>query len=115
VHKVSFSSENLKGRDHLRYLDLDRKIIQDDYKYYDRIHKFIGKEVTSIQVLNLHHYACVQIYSCLSCCSQLFEFNFCVAITFLSWGSSVSIVSGYGLDDRAIEVRSLTEAKGLFL
>jgi hypothetical protein len=30
-------------------------------------------------------------------------------------GSSVSIVSGYGLDDRAIEVRSLAEAKGFFL
>jgi hypothetical protein len=29
----------------------------------------------------------------------------------MSRGSSVSIVSGYGLDDRAIEVRSLTEAK----
>jgi hypothetical protein len=29
-------------------------------------------------------------------------------------GSSVSIVSGYGLDDRAIEVRSLAEAKGFF-
>jgi hypothetical protein len=27
-------------------------------------------------------------------------------------GSSVSIVPGYGLDDRAIEVRSSTEAKG---
>jgi hypothetical protein len=30
-------------------------------------------------------------------------------------GSSVSIVSGYGLDDRAIEVRSPTEAKEFFL
>jgi hypothetical protein len=30
-------------------------------------------------------------------------------------GSSVSIVSGYRLDDRAIEVRSLVEAKGYFL
>jgi hypothetical protein len=30
-------------------------------------------------------------------------------------GSSVSIVSGYGLDDRTIEVRSLAEAKGFFL
>jgi hypothetical protein len=29
-------------------------------------------------------------------------------------GSSVSMVSGYGLDDRAIEVRSPAEAKGLF-
>jgi hypothetical protein len=29
-------------------------------------------------------------------------------------GSSVSIVSGYGLDDRAIEVRSPVEAKGFF-
>jgi hypothetical protein len=29
-------------------------------------------------------------------------------------GSSVSIVSGYGLDDWAIEVRSPTEAKGIF-
>jgi hypothetical protein len=30
-------------------------------------------------------------------------------------GSSVSIVSGYGLDDRAIEVRSPAEKKGFFL
>jgi hypothetical protein len=30
-------------------------------------------------------------------------------------GSSVSIVSGYGLDDRAIGVRSPAEAKGFFL
>jgi hypothetical protein len=30
-------------------------------------------------------------------------------------GSSVSIVSGYGLDDQAIEVRSPAEAKGCFL
>jgi hypothetical protein len=30
-------------------------------------------------------------------------------------GSSVSIVSGYGLDDRAIEVRSPAEARGYFL
>jgi hypothetical protein len=32
-----------------------------------------------------------------------------------SRGSSVSIVSGYELDDRAIEVRSPAEAKGFFL
>jgi hypothetical protein len=32
-----------------------------------------------------------------------------------SRGSSVSIVSGYGLDDREIEVRSPAEAKGFFL
>jgi hypothetical protein len=30
-------------------------------------------------------------------------------------GSSVSIVSAYGMDDRAIEVRSPAEAKGFFL
>jgi hypothetical protein len=30
-------------------------------------------------------------------------------------GSSVSILSGYGLDDRAIEVRSAAEAKGFIL
>jgi hypothetical protein len=30
-------------------------------------------------------------------------------------GSSVSIVSSYGLDERAIEVRSPAEAKGIFL
>jgi hypothetical protein len=29
--------------------------------------------------------------------------------------SSVSIVPGYGLDDRAIEVRSMAEANGFFL
>jgi hypothetical protein len=34
---------------------------------------------------------------------------------FVSQGSSVSIVSGYGLDDRAIEIRSAAEAKGFFL
>jgi hypothetical protein len=33
----------------------------------------------------------------------------------VSWGSSVSIVSGYGLDDQAIEIRSLVEATGFFL
>jgi hypothetical protein len=32
-----------------------------------------------------------------------------------SRGSSVSIVSGYGLDDRAIEIRSSADAKGFFL
>jgi hypothetical protein len=30
-------------------------------------------------------------------------------------GSSVSIVSGYGLDDRVIQFRSPVEAKGFFL
>jgi hypothetical protein len=30
-------------------------------------------------------------------------------------GSSVSIVSGYGLNDRGIEVRSPAEEKGFFL
>jgi hypothetical protein len=30
-------------------------------------------------------------------------------------GSSVSIVSGYGLDDRVIDVRSLAQAGGFFL
>jgi hypothetical protein len=30
-------------------------------------------------------------------------------------GSSVSIVSGYGLDDRVIEFRSPAETKGFFL
>jgi hypothetical protein len=36
------------------------------------------------------------------------------ADTYREPGSSVSVVSGYGLDDRAIEVRSLAEAKGFF-
>jgi hypothetical protein len=30
-------------------------------------------------------------------------------------GSSVSIVSGYGLEDRAIDILSPAEAKGFFL
>jgi hypothetical protein len=34
---------------------------------------------------------------------------------YMSRASSGSIVSDYGLDDRAIEVRSLAEAKGFFL
>jgi hypothetical protein len=33
----------------------------------------------------------------------------------MGWGSSVSISSGYGLDDRAIEIRSSAEAKGFLL
>jgi hypothetical protein len=31
-----------------------------------------------------------------------------------SWGTSGSIVSGYGLDDRAIKIRSPAEAQGIF-
>jgi hypothetical protein len=34
---------------------------------------------------------------------------------FVEPGSSASIVSGYGLDDRATEVRSPAEANGFFL
>jgi hypothetical protein len=33
----------------------------------------------------------------------------------MSRDSSVSVVSGYGMEDLAIEVRSPTEAKGFFL
>jgi hypothetical protein len=36
-------------------------------------------------------------------------------MTIFELGSSVSIVSGYGLDDLAIEVRSPAKAKGFFL
>jgi hypothetical protein len=32
-----------------------------------------------------------------------------------SRGSSVSIISGYGMDDRAIDIRSLAQARGFFL
>jgi hypothetical protein len=39
----------------------------------------------------------------------------CTCIIIISRGSSVSIVSGYGLDDRVIEVRSPAEVKGFFL
>jgi hypothetical protein len=38
-----------------------------------------------------------------------------IVLIFCEPGSSVSIVSGYGLDDRAIEVRSPAEEKGFFL
>jgi hypothetical protein len=37
------------------------------------------------------------------------------ALRYSEPGSSVSTVSGYRLDDRAIEVRSPAEAKGFFL
>jgi hypothetical protein len=40
---------------------------------------------------------------------------FCGGILICETGSSVSIVSGYGLDERAIEVRSPVEAKEFFL
>jgi hypothetical protein len=44
----------------------------------------------------------------------VFLFRMCVG-TFNEPGSSGSIVSGCGLDDRAIEVRSPAEARGFFL
>jgi hypothetical protein len=37
--------------------------------------------------------------------------KYIMCTSFMSRGSSVSIVSGYGLDDRAIEVRSSAQAK----
>jgi hypothetical protein len=39
----------------------------------------------------------------------------CCTIQICEPGSSDSTVSGYGLDDRTIEVRSPAEAKGFFL
>jgi hypothetical protein len=50
-----------------------------------------------------------------------FSKTFCVYISIWhatqkgSWDSSVSIVSDYGLNDQAAEVRFPTEAKGFFL
>jgi hypothetical protein len=34
--------------------------IQGDYKWCERLHKFIGKKVISTQKLHSRHYACVQ-------------------------------------------------------
>jgi hypothetical protein len=42
----------------------------------------------------------------------VFRYNTARRTTFYEPGTSVSIVSGYGLDDQAIEVRSPAEAKG---
>jgi hypothetical protein len=42
---------------------------------------------------------------------SIFQVNRLFAV---SWGSSGSIVSSYGLDNRATEVRSQAEAKGIF-
>jgi hypothetical protein len=39
----------------------------------------------------------------------------CSCINYGEPGSSVAIVSDYGLDDRTIEIRSPAEAKGVFL
>jgi len=45
-------------------------------------------------------------------CNILCESRFCEWLsTVRSWGSSVNIVSGYGLDDQATEVWSLAEAR----
>jgi hypothetical protein len=43
------------------------------------------------------------------------ESNFCCYICLGEPGSSVSVVSDYGLDGRAIEVQSPADAKGFFL
>jgi hypothetical protein len=45
---------------------------------------------------------------------KCFQFLYATLLD-VSRGSSVSIVSGYGLEDRAIEFRSPREAKGFFL
>jgi hypothetical protein len=62
--------------------------------------------------------SCIQLTKCntLSCRSHAQRrgiIRFCLMHG--KPGSSVSIVSGYGLDDRAIEVRSPAQAKGFFL
>jgi hypothetical protein len=46
--------------------------------------------------------------------SKVFRFLLYI-MRYGSRGSSVSIVSGYGLDERAIEVRSSAEVRGFFL
>jgi hypothetical protein len=46
--------------------------------------------------------------------TQLLNYNIGI-IYKVNRGSSVSVVFGYGLEDRAIEVRYPTEAKGFFL
>jgi hypothetical protein len=47
--------------------------------------------------------------------SKSFQIYHLLIHSFRSRGSSVSIVSDYGLDDQAIGVRSPAEAKGFFL
>jgi hypothetical protein len=46
-------------------------------------------------------------------CWSVSDTQFCLSVN--EPGSSVSIVYGYGLFDRAIEVRSLAEVKGFFI
>jgi hypothetical protein len=46
---------------------------------------------------------------------MLLHYSSCTYINMSEPGSSVGIVSGYGLEDQAIEVRSPAEAKGFFL
>jgi hypothetical protein len=46
---------------------------------------------------------------------DLMQYYHYVLYWIVSRGSSVDIMSGYGLDDRAIEVQSPAEAKGFFL
>jgi hypothetical protein len=47
--------------------------------------------------------------------SDLLNLKYVRIFIVVSPGSSVSIVSGYGLDDRAIEVLFSVEGKGFFL
>jgi hypothetical protein len=46
---------------------------------------------------------------------DLMQYYHYVLYCIVSRGSSVDIMSGYGLHDRAIEVRSPAETKGFFL
>jgi hypothetical protein len=58
------------------------------------------------------------LQSTLSCPNSLHSILILFSLLLLDLGepgSSVSIVSGYGLDDQAIEVRFPAEAKGFFL
>jgi hypothetical protein len=60
----------------------------------------------------IHHIKNVSDSSLMKQMGHLFSIN---AFQLGEPDSSVNIVSGYGLDDRAIEVRFPAEAKGFFL
>jgi hypothetical protein len=89
-------------------------LLQNDQVLTERSRGFTRKQYTAVSDLiatDLFKYKNLILIAYLVCIFVLY----CINRPIRSRGSSVSIVSGYGLDDRAIGVRSPAEAREFFL
>jgi hypothetical protein len=107
-----------KARELLSVLFITRLVYSNTFNTHNRLNewRFIESIVADVYKLqftlpDIWFSGLLPRFMFIFTCSL--HFLYCTVIC--EPGSSVSTVSGYGLDDRAIEVRSLAEAKGFFL